>query len=251
MPFQVKATVVRFLGDEETYPCHFLYKIGEEFIYDGEKYMGRICPSVARLLIPAMMPFHAAGPRAIPPSGYYYPFWYAPVSRKDPSLAKYDGLGFRNVLETAVEAPYHMANLAPAHAFEWPPDKERTVSKEAGMVICPDIRTSVLLKVEAFDLSDKGYDVPYFRREMVILDRVLKKPGIATTAILNEFSKQEIDDIYPALSQVMIDCLNEELVLVKFLEIKDGKAFVTDKGRKRLEGFKAGLTVEERKAINI
>jgi len=251
MPFQIKATVVGFLGDEETYPCHFQHKIGDEFIYDGEKYVGRLCPSMARFLIPVMMPFHAAGPRVIPPPNHYYPFWYAPVSRKAPDLAKYDGLGFRNVLETPHEARYHMANLTPANAYKWPPHGERSVSKESGNVMCPDIRTSMLMKVAAFDLSDKGYDVPYFRREMVILDRVLKKQGIATTGIMDEFSKEEIEEIYPALSQMMVDCLNDELVLVDYLQIKDGKAYVTDKGREKAAAFKASLSAEEKEALRI
>jgi len=251
MPFKIKATVVGFLGDEEKYPCHFQYKKGDEFIYDGETFIGRICPSVASLLIPKMMPLHAAGPRFIPPTAYHYPFWYAPVSVKDPSLKKYDGLGFRNILETAVEPPYHMANMTPSNAFKWPPHPERTVARDAGMVICPDIRTSTALKIEALDLSDKGYDVPYFRRQMVILDRMLKKQGIRTDKILNEFSEKEIEEIYPALSQIMVDCLNEELEIMGYLEIKDGKASVTDKGQKKLEGFKAGLSAQDREALKV
>jgi uncharacterized repeat protein (TIGR04076 family) len=251
MPFQVKATVVRFLGDEEKYPCHFQHRVGDEFIYDGEKYLGTICPSMARFLIPSMMPLHAAGPRVIPPSGYYYPFWYSSLSRKAPELKKYDGLGFQNVLETAVEAQYHAANQFPPNANKWPPHPERTVCKETSTVVCPDPRTLMVMKMEAFDLSDKGYDVPYFRREMVILDRVLKKEGIPTSSILGEFSKKEIEDIYPALSQIMVDCLIEELELMGYLKIKGGKASVHVKGRKKLESFKSGLPSEARKALKV
>jgi hypothetical protein len=32
-------------------------------------------------------------------------------------------------------------------------------------------------KLEAFDLADKGYALPFFRRMMTILDKVLKKRG--------------------------------------------------------------------------
>lgn len=154
--FKVKASVVAFLGDEEKYPCHFQHNVGDEFIYDGEKFVGRICPSMLPLIVQPMIGIHAAGPRFISRPGYYYPFWYAPVSVKDLSLKKYDGLGFRNVLETSVEPKYHMANLLPANAFKWPPYGERTVIKTP-MVICSDVRTSMLMKLEAFDLSDKGY----------------------------------------------------------------------------------------------
>jgi uncharacterized repeat protein (TIGR04076 family) len=251
MPFQIKATVVRFLGDEEKYPCHFLHKIGDEFIYDGEKFVGRMCPSMAHSLIPAMMPLHAAGPRFIPPAAYYYPFWYGTESRKDPGRAKYDGLGFQNVLDSTPEPPYHMAHMAPANSFRWPPIKERTVSIDAFTVVCPDIRTAMVVKAEAFGLSDKGYDLPYFRREMVILDRVAKKQGLPAQEILGLFTKPEIEEIHPALSPMMIECLNEELALMNYLEIKDGNARVTDKGREKLDQFKATLAPEHRSALNI
>ena len=249
--FQVKATVIGFLGDEEKYPCHFQHQIGDTFIYDGEKFIGRICPSVTRLLIPAMMPLHAAGPREMPPAGYYYPFWYAPISRKDPGLKKYDGLGFRNVLETSAEPDYHMANLAPKGSYQWPPIDERAVARESSTVVCPDIRTAMVIKAEAFDLSEKGYDVPYFRRQMTILDRVLKAEGIPVNEIINQFSREEIEGIYPALSPILITCLNQELELVGLLKLIDGKAFVTDKGREKLDGFKKGLSAEEKKALNL
>ena len=56
--FQVKSTVVNFLGDEDKYPCHFQYKIGDEFIYDGEKFIGRVCPDLLSLLAPKLMALH-------------------------------------------------------------------------------------------------------------------------------------------------------------------------------------------------
>ena len=247
--FQVKATVVGFLGDEETYPCHFQHKIGDEFIYDGEKYIGRICPHVAPAAIQRMMPLCAAGPRIISP-GYYYPFWYAPVSRKDPNMKKYDGLGFKNVLKTVTEPPFHMARLAPPEAFNWPPHKERTIARNEG-VVCGDTRTSMSMKIEAFDLSDKGDATPYFRRQMSILDKVLPKQGIEVDKILDEFSKDEIEIPYPALSQIMIEALSEELELLGYLEIQDGKASVPKKGEAKLETFKKSLSSEERQSLNM
>jgi uncharacterized repeat protein (TIGR04076 family) len=247
--FQVKATVVGFLGDEEKYPCHFQHKIGDEFIYDGEKYIGRICPHVAPAVITRMMPLFAAGPRLVSP-GYYYPFWYSPVSAKDPSLKKYDGLGFRNVFETITEPAYHMRNLQPLDAFIWPPLKEQTVGKGAG-VVCGDTRTSMAMKIEAFDLSDKGDATPYFRRQMSILPKVLPKPGIALDKILNEFTKEEIEIPYPALHPLMVKILSEELEVMDYLEIKDGKASVTRKGEAKLENFKKNLSAEEKDALRM
>ena len=116
--FQVKATVVGFMGDEEKYPCHFQHKIGDEFIYDGEKYVGRICPGLSTVVVPRMMDFFAAGPRMVPSPQYYYAFWYAPVSRKDAARKIYDGIGFRNILKSEIEPPRHIAALKPKNAFD-------------------------------------------------------------------------------------------------------------------------------------
>jgi uncharacterized repeat protein (TIGR04076 family) len=247
--FKVKVTVVGSLGDEEQYPCHFQYKIGDEFIYDGEKFIGKVCPNVFPLLAQKMLDLHAAGPRYTDPR-YHYAFWYVPVSVEDPSSKIKDGRGYKNVLETVVAPKYHMAHLMPAHSFIWPPHEERTVAKDP-LVYCPDTRTSMVLKLEAFDLSDHGYDVPFFRRQMAILGKVLNKNGVEVDKILNEFSKEEIEGIYPALSQIFVHALVEELELMGYLEIQNGKASVTKKGQAKLEDFKKSLSAEERKALRM
>ncbi len=249
--FQVKATVVGFMGDEKKYPCHFQHKIGDEFIYDGEKYIGRICPGLSATLIPRMMDFFAAGPRKVPSPAYYYAFWYAPVSRKDDTRKKFDGIGFRNVLKSAVEPPRHIASFKPKHAFDWPPDSKRSVFLDNSIVVCGDTRTSLIMKVEAFDLADKGDSITYFRREMSILNKVLLKPGIRTDRILGEFTKNQIEGIYPALSPILVQVLSEELELMDYLKIENGKATVTPKGEAKLKAFRKSLTKEERQALRI
>ena len=249
--FKVKATVIGFMGDEEKYPCHFQHKVGDEFVYDGERYIGRICPGFSGALIPRMMNLFAAGPRAVPSPQYYYAFWYAPVSRRDATKKIYDGIGFRNVLETSVENPRHIASLQPKHAFDWPPDSKRTVLLDSSIVVCGDTRTSLMAKIEAFDLADKGDSVTYFRREMSILHKVLPKPGIKANRILGEFTKDQIEDIYPALSPILIQILCEELELMGYLKIEKGKALVTAKGETKLKAFKKSLTKEERRALRI
>jgi len=247
--FKVKATVIDFLGDKEKYPCHHQYKLGDEFIFDGESFAGGICPSLAISVVPKMMEIHSAGPR-YKDYIHYYPFLYAPVSKEDPSLKKYDGLGFRNVFTNYAEPKYHVANLAGSGAFKWPPPEKRITHRDIRM-ICPDYRTSVVVKIEAFDLSDKGRNIPYFRREMVILGKLLKKPGIRADNLLNEFSKKQIEGIYPALSQVMVEALLEELELMGYLEIKDGKVFASQKAKVKFDSFKASLSAEEREALEI
>jgi uncharacterized repeat protein (TIGR04076 family) len=246
--FKVKTTVIDFLGDKEKYPCHHGYRLGDEFIFDGESFTGTICPSLIPLVTPKILELHAAGPR-YRDTMYYYPFLYSPVSVADPSQKKYDGIGFRNVLETYTEPKYHMANLA-SSGFKWPPPTERIVKKDI-TIICPDYRTSVKVKLEAFDLSDKGRSIPYFRREMVILHKIQNNPGIRVEKILGEFTKKESEGIYPALSQIMVQILVEELELMDYVTIRGGKVTVTAKGKKKLAGFKAGLTKVERTALGI
>jgi uncharacterized repeat protein (TIGR04076 family) len=247
--FKVKATVTDFLGNQDRYPCHFGHEIGDEVIFDGEKYIGKMCPDLWPLVVPKVALLHQAGPRYVEPF-YYYPFWYASLSVKDPSKKKYDGLGYRPVLKMYKEPKYHMANLFFPHAFEWPPHKERIVNKEV-TVMCPDIRTAMVLKLEAFDISDVGFSPPYFRRQMSILSKVLAKPRIDVEKIPNEFSKEQIYEIYPPLVREMLLPLVEELELFDYLEIKDGKATITKKGQKKLKEFIASLPTEEREALKL
>jgi uncharacterized repeat protein (TIGR04076 family) len=247
--FKVKVVLKAFLGDEDKYPCHMQHRVGDEIIFDGERYIGRLCPDVWPLIVPKVTSLHQAGPRHIE-SPYYYPFWYAPPSVHDPAMKVYDGLGFRPVLSTHKEPQYHMANLAPPNAYKWPPHPERTVMKEIG-VVCPDIRTAALFVLEAFDLAEKGFDTPFFRRQMTILNCVLGKPGIPEEGILQEFSRKERDEIYPPLSLEILSPLNDELVLMSYLERRDSGLFVTDKGLTKLEEFKKTLTPEERRALKL
>jgi hypothetical protein len=165
-------------------------------------------------------------------------------------MKKYDGVGFKNVLETIQEPSYCMTHLVPPNSFKWPPHHERTVAKDV-MVICPDARTSAAFKLEPFDLADKGHALPFFRRMMTILDTVLKNQGIKTAKIIDEFSKEQKYGIYPALSPQMMGPLIEELTLMNYLVIEDGKAIVTKKGMTKLEDFKASLSSEERNALKM
>lgn len=247
--FKIRATVTDFLGDEGKYPCHFLYKIGDEIIWDGESFIGKICPVIIPQLIPRMYEMHSAGPRWTEP-GYHYPYWTAPVSIKDISKKKYDGRGFKNILETRVEPKYHMANLMPKNAWIWPPHNQLDINRDP-VIICPDTRTAVVIKLEAIDLSEKGFDTPFFRREMTILYKVMPKPGIKLDKIIEEFTKEENEGIYPALNPLMMQVFFKELELMEYLKIDDGKASVTTKGKNKLEAFKSSLTSEEKEALKM
>ena len=53
--FKVRCELVAFEADEQKFPCHFNYKIGDEIYFDGVYFTGRICPG----LFPSMMPVKA------------------------------------------------------------------------------------------------------------------------------------------------------------------------------------------------
>jgi hypothetical protein len=243
MPFKVRAKLVAFLGDEEKYPCHFAYKIGDEIIWDGEKFTGRICPYLLPELSMKVLWLFSAGPR-YRESAYYLPFWYASISLKDPERKKYDGIGFKPVLKP--QEPYPGV---PAGAFQWPPVDERLFKDVT--VVCGDTRTSALFKLEAFDLADKGDATTYFRRQMVILDRVHRRNAVEVDKILDEFTEEEKYEIYPPLSSILVKMLVEELQLLNYLELKDGNAYVTNKGKAKLQNFKESLSEVERQALKL
>jgi len=245
--FQVRATVVAFLGDTGLYPCHMQHQIGDQVIFDGESFHGRLCPDVWSRLVPVVEALHQAGPRYFPPIAYY-PFWHAPLSVSAPEMKKYDGLGFRNVLRTVVPPRYHMANLVNQEAFTWPPSERLDLAAKPA-IICPDARTSMVMTVEAFDLSEKGFDTPYFRRQMAILRKLRAREAMRKDKILESFTKHEIEDIYPALSQPLVQRLVEELECLDYVSTEQGTCRLTPKGEAKLESFVASLPDEDRVAF--
>ena len=247
--YKVRATVVGPLGDESRYPCHFNYKKGDEIIWTGAEYKGRICPAILTTLSQKVQSLYTAGPRYVEP-GYYHAFWYAPPSVYDPNLKKYDGIGFKPVLKTIPDDPFGMSLLRPGNSFKWPPHPERTVAKGITL-ICPDLRTSILFKLEAFDLSDDGDSVTYFRRNMCIIDRILPHPGIAIDNIMGLFSKDEIEQIYPPLSPILLNCLIDDMLVVGYVTLDGDKVTPTDKAKNRLAEFKKSLTQEEKEALRL
>ncbi len=244
--FQVRATIIGPLGDIDVYPCHFGHIPGDHVVFDGEAFHGRLCPDLWGAVIPKMIALHQAGPRYVEWASYC-PFWYCGNGVADPEQAKHDGLGFRNILETITPPGHDMATLAPPGAFTWPPSETWSIAQQPG-VVCPDTRTSMVVRLEAFDLSEKGYATPYFRRQMAILEKVRKNGGVTVDGILGVFTQAEREEIYPPLGTVMVELLIEELEYMGYVERAAGLAVITGKGGAKLDAFKATLPAEHLEA---
>lgn len=250
--YKIKATVDKILGDVKKYPCHFNHKIGDEIIFDGEGVKGRICPLALEAIVPKLGALRLAGPKYDPPE-YYSPLYYAAPNVSDPGMTVYDSAGFRTTgEETYVEHPYHMRNLMPKEWGTWPPLKERLPKSAVLSVICPDVRTALVFKLEAFELDDKGYSSNYFRRQMAILQRIKDNPGIKVEEIINKFpDKFERETIYPPLHNAIIVVLAEGLEAMGYIIVEKGKAIATTKGQAKFKDYKDSLTAEERKALRL
>jgi uncharacterized repeat protein (TIGR04076 family) len=252
--FKVKATVVGFNNDEKRYPCHFRYKIGDEIIFNGETITGRTCPNMLAPLGQAFTALFASGGRhkEWEPPGSYYPFWHSPLSLYDPEYKKYDGVGFRPTLERPEEGYKFVADET---LFDNPPGGKYIIGSgtenKSISLTCGDSHTLTQFKVEAFDLADKGDALPYYRRAMTILKKINQNPGIAMDKILGTFDDAERDNIYPSLGQKIVVILVGELEVLGYVDVKDDKVTATDKGKKKLEDYKASLSPEEREALKL
>ena len=252
--FKAKATVVGYGKDESKGPCHFRYKVGDEIIFDGETISGRICPNMMASLARAFADLFASGGRhkegEIP--GSYYPFWHSPQSVFDPAYTKYDGVGFRPTLERPEEGYKFVADET---LFDSPPGGKWIIGKGTEKseisLTCGDSHTFVQFKVVAFDMADRGDALPYYRRAMTILSIVSRKPGITMDKIIDEYTNEDRDYIYPSLGQRIIAILVGELEVLGYVDVDNNKVTATDKGRGKLSSFAQGLTAEEKEALKL
>ena len=206
MPYTVRAKMIGFMGNEEKFPCHFDYKIGDEFTYDGEKFEGRVCPGLMRSVVADML--------IVAISGYKHferiPFRYhGGPSVRDASMKQYDGVGFR----MSREAPNpKMVNFIPK------PGGGR-VSQ------CGDPLTLASFLLEPVDLAPGGYYRGDYMREMSIFAKIKAEPGLTVDDILSKYNDFERYEIYPQLNPDLVRLMLEELETVNYIELIEGKAF--------------------------
>jgi hypothetical protein len=202
------------------------------------------------LIAEACTTLHSAGPRYIPP-GYYNVFWYVSDNGADPDKARYDGNGFTPYNRMYDESKHHLRDLMPPGAFQWPPSKGRTVAKDY-TILCPDVRTAAAFKIEAFDLATAGHGLPYTRREMTIMDRIHKAGGICPIdSIAGLYNDFEINEIYPTLVPEVIVPMIEELEVLGFSTVSDGKVTITQKGIDRVARYKTEIPAEHVEALKL
>jgi uncharacterized repeat protein (TIGR04076 family) len=200
--YKVRCRLVAFEGDEVNFPCHFNYKVGDEFSFDGVNFTGRICPGLLAAMTPAVHGVYMLGNK------YFEDVMYRhrPHDAKDPAMKKYDGAGFR-----------------PLKA----PDTGAVTFHRGAHIVCGDTRTLAHFVCEAVDLSDSDYAQPFYRREIAVLEKIEREAGIKTGEILGRFTDFEREKISPPLTPALMDALLEALVDMDYIEVREGRAYAT------------------------
>jgi hypothetical protein len=144
---------------------------------------------------------------------------YRGLDVKDPKMAKYDGVGYRPVNEVPGGVPERLRQIGPP-----PPPGEKV---KTGHFTCADTRILAEFTCEAVDLSDSDYAQPFYRRAILILEKIEAQPGINIGDILDRFTDFEKNDISPRLTPVLLEVLIEALVDMKYIEVREGRAYAT------------------------
>jgi uncharacterized repeat protein (TIGR04076 family) len=215
--YKVKCTLITFAGDEEKFPCHFNYKIGDEFYYDGVYFTGKICPGLFASMMPIIHGTFLLGNKFTE----NVMFRYRGIDASDPSMAKYDGMGFRPLEKLPEGVPENVMRLLPPY--------NKTKKSKGGHFTCGDTRTLAEFSCEPVDLSDADYCQPFYRRSIAILEKIEAEPGIKISALLDKFTPFQKDKISPPLTPVLLEVLLDALTDMKYIEIRDGKAYANGK----------------------
>ncbi len=215
--YKVRCRLVKFDGDEKTFPCHFNYKIGDEFYYDGERFTGRICPALLAPMMPVVYGVHLLGQNFCE----NIPYRYRGLDMRDASMAKYDGVGWHHVKTV----PQGVAGKTEG-VF---PPASRTEKAKGTHFVCGDTRTLAHFACDPVDLSDSDYCQPFYRRSISILETIEAEPGIRTDNILKKFTEFEREEVSPPLTPVLLQVLLEALTDMGYIQVSDGKARATGK----------------------
>ncbi|MBN1189380.1 MAG: hypothetical protein JXA46_06500 [Dehalococcoidales bacterium] len=215
--YLVKCKLMKFDGDEEAFPCHFRYEIGDEIYYDGVKFTGRVCPHLIIPMMPVVYGVHCLGHKY----SENIAFRYRGLDVRDPSMARYDGEGWRPRKSPPEALVQKTGGVLPLVS---------TTQKARGAhFCCSDNRTLAHFSCEPVDLSDSEFCQPFYRRAISILEKIEAEPGIALDDILKRFSDFEKEEISPPLTPVLTQVLLEVLSDMEYIRIEDCQARATGK----------------------
>jgi uncharacterized repeat protein (TIGR04076 family) len=213
--YKVRCKLFKFEGDPINYPCHFNYEIGDEIYYDGVKFTGKICPHVIIPMMPVVHGIHCLGNNYAKNMA----FRYRGHDARDPSLAKYDGIGWRPI-PSAADA------VAAVTASPFPSDSKLKKARGAHFM-CADTRTLAHFSCEPVDLSDSEFCQPFYRRAIALLEKIEAEPGINPDLLLTKFTTFQKENISPPLTPVLAQVLLEALEDMDYIVIQEGKARAT------------------------
>jgi hypothetical protein len=214
MPFKVRCKLIDFTGDPENFPCHFDYKIGDSFTYNGAKFEGNICNGLLKNMASVIWDTVFYGP------GDYnrMVYLYSGLSAKDPTMKKYDGIGFRPLKEAPPGAD-------PKFLRTFSAKKPDELIKSTRGFVCDDTRTGAYFICEPIGLADGGDMLTYYKREIDILEKIKNEPGMTVEDILNKYTDWEREEIYPPLYHLNVSLILGELATLDYIEIKDERAY--------------------------
>jgi uncharacterized repeat protein (TIGR04076 family) len=215
--FKVRCELIAFEADEEKFPCHFKYEIGDEIYFDGVYFTGRICPGLFASMMPVVQGVYLLG--------YKYSenimYRYRGHDVRDPSMEKYDGTGFRPVKSPKTFPP---AKIGEVMTFD-----SKTGRARGAHFLCADDRTLAHFSCVPVDLSDSEYAQPFYRRGIAILEKIEAEPGIHPMEILPRFTEFERHEIGPVLTPVLLDVMLEALTDMKYIESREDVLYATGK----------------------
>jgi hypothetical protein len=133
-------------------------------------------------------------------------------------MKKYDGIGFRPLKKPP-------EGSLPQHVQLLPAEPPKELLQSGWGFVCGDSRTSAFFIAEPYDLADKGDSLPYYRREMAILEKIKQAPGLNAKDALAKFTDWERDEIYPPLNIINTQLFMDELASVGYIEYRGGKAY--------------------------
>lgn len=145
-------------------------------------------------------------------------YLYSGLSARDPSMKKYDGVGFR-----PLKKPPEGAD--PKYLRSIPAEPPGSLIKRTRGFVCDDTRTGAYFVCEPVDIARGGDMLTYYNRAMSILEKVKEQPGMTVDEILGKYTKFEREEIYPPIYELNVSLMLEEMAVVDYLEIKDGKAY--------------------------